>query len=135
MWPNINGGLVSATVSFIIPAYQSGQTLGRTLSSVVAQSVFDWEAIVVNDGSDDRTAAIACDWVERERRIRFVDLPHGGASRARNAGIAASTGKWLVFLDADDTVLPHFLKHMLVRVAQAERSGRGSTWWRAATTG
>lgn len=116
---------MSASVSFIIPAYQSGQTLGRTLSSVAAQSVIDWEAIVVNDGSDDRTAAIARDWVEREPRIRFVDIAHGGASRARNAGIAASSGKWLVFLDADDTILPHFLRRMLARAAQEEQAGRG----------
>ena len=116
---------MGAFVSFIIPAYQSGQTLGRTLSSIVAQTVRDWEAIVANDGSDDRTAVIARDWAARDPRIRLLDLAHGGPSHARNAGIAASIGTWLVFLDADDTVLPSFLRHMLARVEQEKRAGRG----------
>ena len=101
------------TVCFVIPAFRSELTLGRTLASVVAQSKRVWQAIVIDDGSDDRTLEIARSWAGREARISVIDLPHGGPSYARNAGIAAADSAWLVFLDSDDTVAPLFLATML----------------------
>jgi SAM-dependent methyltransferase len=115
---------MGAAVSFIIPAYRSGSTIGRTLASLAAQSVPDWEAIVVNDGADDDGPELAAGWAARDPRIRSFDQPHGGASRARNTGITRSSGEWLVFLDADDTISPNYLEAMLRKARLEERARR-----------
>lgn len=100
-------------VSIIIPAYRNAATLSRTLASINAQRHRNWRAIIACDGSTDGTYEIACQAAASDNRITALDLPHGGASRARNAGLAEATGDWLLFLDADDTISPGFLSHML----------------------
>lgn len=91
-----------SAVSVIIPARDAAGTLAETLDSVLAQSFGDWEAIVVDDGSRDATAAIAADYAVRDSRIRMTRAPGLGVSGARNAGIAEARGSRLLFLDADD---------------------------------
>lgn len=100
-------------VSFIIPAYQAAETLGRTLESVVAQTVTDWEAIVVDDGSSDGTSKIARDWSAREPRIHPYRQANAGVSAARNFALSKASGRWLNFLDADDWVAPNLLGTLL----------------------
>ena len=85
-----------------MPAYDAEQTLGATLDSLHAQTFADWEAIVVDDGSTDGTAALVETRARADTRLRLVRQANGGVSTARNAGIAAATGTWLAFLDADD---------------------------------
>ncbi|MDB5690494.1 MAG: hypothetical protein JWL91_2370, partial [Sphingomonas bacterium] len=119
-----NGGGMSAAVSFIIPAYRSGSTIGRTLASIAAQSVPDWEAIVVHDGAGDTGFAVSTAWGACDPRIRSFEQPHGGAARARNNAIARSSGDWLVFLDADDTIAPAFLKLMLGKARRRAATDR-----------
>lgn len=119
-----DGRFMVAAVTFIIPAYRSGQTLGRTLASVAAQTVTDWEAIIVHDGAGDPGLAVSSGWAVRDPRIRSFEQPHGGAARARNNAIARSSSEWLVFLDADDTIAPAFLKLMLERARRLAAAGR-----------
>ena len=90
-------------VSVIIPAYNAAWCVRRAVDSVLAQSFRDYELIVVDDGSQDETAAILASYGDA---LRVVSKPNGGLSSARNAGIAAARGEFVAFLDADDWWLP-----------------------------
>jgi glycosyltransferase involved in cell wall biosynthesis len=109
--------LVSPLVSVIIPALNAGATLGRALDSVAAQTYPHWEAIVVDDGSSDDTAAL----VERrgDLRCRVIRrVTRGGPSRARNDGIAGARGEVIALLDADDEWLPEKLARQVAALEQ-----------------
>lgn len=90
-------------VSIIIPSYRSGKTLGYTIDSALGQSYANLEIIVVNDGSDDCTGAVANSFGSR---IVYLSQENGGLSAARNAGIGVAKGEFLLFLDADDLLHP-----------------------------
>ena len=91
-------------VSVIIPVFNNAATVGRAVSSALAQD-FDrgFEVIVVNDGSTDTTTEILASFAER---IRIITQENRGPAAARNAGVAAAIGEYLAFLDADDEWLP-----------------------------
>ncbi len=103
-------------VSVIVPAYNVEKTLAETLDSLLGQTMADWEAIVVDDESDDGTAQIAARYAERDDRFRYIRRENGGASAARNTGIAAARGRWLAFLDGDDWWAPDLLSHLTALV-------------------
>jgi glycosyltransferase involved in cell wall biosynthesis len=94
-------------VSVIVPTYNRADTIRRAIESVKAQTFDDWELIVVDDGSDDDTASIIEGLAPRMTVIRQENR---GFGEARNAGIHASSGKYLAFLDSDDEFLPHHLE-------------------------
>lgn len=89
--------------SVIIPAYNGAKTLSRAIQSVLDQSFRDFELIVLDDGSTDRTAAVAQGFGQR---VRYRHQPNGGVSRARNHAAQLARGRWLAFLDCDDWFLP-----------------------------
>lgn len=99
-------------ISVIIPAYNAGRTLAACLDSLRAQTHTDWQGIIIDDGSTDNTRAIAEQYAAQDRRITVLHQPNGGECAARNAGLAAATGEYIAFIDADDTVLPTYLQHM-----------------------
>jgi len=86
-------------VSIVIPCYRQGSLLAQAVDSALTQTYPAAEVIVVNDGSDDETDSVARSFADQ---IRYVAKPNGGLSSARNAGIAASRGRYSLFLDADD---------------------------------
>jgi glycosyltransferase involved in cell wall biosynthesis len=92
-------------ISVIIPVYNNESYLSDTLDSLLAQTFRDFEAIVVNDGSEDGTEAIIDRYAARDKRIRKLSCEHRGVSGARNAGLQAAKGRYAAFLDGDD-VLP-----------------------------
>jgi glycosyltransferase involved in cell wall biosynthesis len=92
-----------AKVSVIVPCYNGAATIGRALASVFAQSFIDYEVVVVNDGSTDDTAAVLARYGDR---IRVITQPNRGLSAARNAGVRASAGEYIAFLDDDDEWMP-----------------------------
>lgn len=100
-------------VSIVIPAYNSATTITETLKSVFAQTFSNWEVIVVNDGSNDETATIAERLAAQDSRIRAVNQLNSGASVARNTGIELAQFEWLLFLDADDWILPTHLEKLI----------------------
>ena len=97
---------VPVKISVIIPAWNAADTIARTLDSLLAQTMPHWEAIVVDDGSTDDTAAIVGTYRSRDERVRLVRQANGGLSAARNAGIRHASHDWLHFLDADDWMAP-----------------------------
>ncbi|HEY0029233.1 MAG TPA: glycosyltransferase family A protein [Bacteroidia bacterium] len=92
----------SSYFSIIIPTYNRKEILTRALNSLIAQTEKDWEAIIVDDGSDDDTLAHISSYLEKDKRIRYLHQEHSGAALAKNKGIAAARGKFLTFLDSDD---------------------------------
>jgi len=98
------------TVSIIVASYNFGRFLPQTLDSVLAQTFGDWECLVVDDGSTDDTADVAERYAQRDPRIRLLKLPHRGVSATRNAGIRATKGELIQFLDADDLLIPEKLE-------------------------
>lgn len=89
--------------SVIIPAFNSAQTIGRAIHSVLDQSCAPLEVIVVNDGSTDDTEKVVAGF---HRHVKNLYQPNTGVSSARNAGAKAARGEWLAFLDADDWYYP-----------------------------
>lgn len=89
-------------VSIVVPCYNQGQFLDDALASILRQTYASIEIVVVDDGSSDGTAAAA----HRYPSVRVIRRERGGAAAARNAGLQASGGALVVFLDADDRLLP-----------------------------
>lgn len=101
-------------LSIIIPAYNMEDYLSKCLDSVIYPELGDYEIIVVNDGSTDRTAAIASDYVRRfPSLIRLISTPNGGLGHARNVGLDNASGEYLFFLDSDDSLSPAALPEIM----------------------
>lgn len=92
------------TISIIIPVYNVERFLHRCLDSVLNQTFQDWEAICVNDGSPDNSAAILNEYAARDARFKIITKENGGISDARNVGTAAARGKYILYLDSDDFI-------------------------------
>jgi CDP-glycerol glycerophosphotransferase len=92
-------------LSVVVPIYNVEDYLDECLRSLAGQTFGDFEAVLVDDGSTDDSAAIAQRFADADARFRVVRQPNGGLSRARNAGTEAAEGEYLAFLDSDD-VLP-----------------------------
>ena len=96
-------------LSVIVPAFNAARTISQTLKSLQAQTMTDWEAIVVDDDSDDMTYNIARAFGERDPRIWAVRLPHNiGAAAAVNRGMQCASGRYYAVLAADDYWLEDF---------------------------
>ena len=106
-------------VSVITPTYNRLRLLGPAVASVCAQSVADWELIVVDDGSSDGTV----EWMRArgDPRIHCISLPHtGDVGRLRNEGARAARGQFLAFLDSDDLWHPAKLETQLMQMRAAD---------------
>jgi glycosyltransferase involved in cell wall biosynthesis len=103
---------VSPTISIIIPAYNAEQFLAATLNSVLAQTVSEWELLIIDDGSHDSTRMISEKYAARDPRIQVWTKANAGVSAARNFGYARSNpnSEFLCFLDADDVWEPKALE-------------------------
>jgi Glycosyltransferases involved in cell wall biogenesis len=95
-------------VSIIIPCYNQGAFLGETLDSVLAQSMNDWECIIVNDGSSDDCESVALSYCNKDARFKYYYQDNSGPSVARNNGIMHSCGDFILPLDSDDIVDPTY---------------------------
>ncbi len=99
----------ASSLSVVIPAYRAAGVITPTIESVLAQTLAPTEIIVVDDGSPDNTAAVVAQFGPG---VRCVRKPNGGVSAARNAGCAASTGQFVLFLDQDDLITPTHLEKL-----------------------
>lgn len=95
-------------ISVVIPLYNKEKTIEQSLRSVLQQKGCDFEVVVVNDGSTDNSV----EQVKKidDARIRFISKENGGPGSARNLGAEKAQGEWIVFLDADDELLPNALR-------------------------
>lgn len=104
-------------ISVIIPVYQVEKYLKRCIDSVVHQTFHDFECILVDDGSTDRSGDICDQYAKIYSNCRVIHKQNGGLSSARNAALSKACGDFLCFLDSDDMLHPQALELML-RVAQ-----------------
>ncbi len=89
-------------VTVIIPVYNMEQYLAECLDSVITQSLRDIEIICINDGSKDNSITILRAYESRDNRIKIIDQENKGVATARNIGIKAASGKYVIFMDSDD---------------------------------
>lgn len=104
-------------VSVIIPCYNGAAYLPACMESVLAQTMPDFEAILVDDGSRDNTLALAQAIAEKDPRVRVYHQENAGVSAARNLGLEHACGEWITFVDSDDLLLEDALETMLSAVS------------------
>jgi len=108
-----NGQEISEpSVSVVMPAYNAARYIAGAIRSVIDQTFSNWELIIVDDGSQDETAAIIKPFLD-DARISYIHKENGGAATARNVGIKVSHGNLIAFLDADDLWVPEKLARQL----------------------
>ena len=91
-------------LSVIIPVYKVEQYIAATLESILSQHFKDFEILLINDGSPDRSGQICDEYAAKDSRIRVFHKQNGGVSSARNMGLDNAAGQWITFVDADDTL-------------------------------
>ena len=114
-------------VSIVVPVYNVDKYLKQCLNSILNQSYVDWECIVIDDGSTDLSWKICDTFASKDDRIRVIHQKNQGVSKARNVGIDAAKGEFLVFIDPDDYINEDYLcalindqKETGVDIVQAE---------------
>jgi glycosyltransferase involved in cell wall biosynthesis len=106
-------GTKEPRVSIVIPVYNAQKYIVDAVESMLAQTFGDFECIVVDDGSTDRTAQLLERLAERDSRVRPLHVPHGGIVEALNAGIDVARGDLVARMDADDVALPARLEEQV----------------------
>ena len=109
-------------VSVIIPAYNAENFLARTLESVLSQTYQNIEVLVIDDGSQDRTAEIVQSIAQKDSRVILLQQENSGVAAARNLGINNSIGEFIAPIDADDIWYPQNLEKQVQCLLQAEAS-------------
>lgn len=100
-------------ISIIIPIYNTGEKLYRCLDSVKLQTFFDFECLMIDDGSTDESPAVIDSYAADDVRFLAVHKKNGGVSSARNVGLDKAKGEWIVFLDSDDVLQPNHLEILM----------------------
>lgn len=105
-------------VSIIVPVYNIKEYLPRCVQSLLGQSFGDFEILLVDDGATDGSGALCDELAKGDGRIRVVHKPNGGLSDARNAGLDAATGEWILFVDGDDYLVSDAVERLLAQASQ-----------------
>lgn len=122
-------------VSVIMAAHDAAGTIAEALASLGQQAHPAWEAIVVDDGSTDETAEIVERLAARDPRIRLIRQARQGPGAARNAGLTVALHPWVLFLDADDWLLPHALERLGQEAAGGKVDAVHGAWARVSSRG
>lgn len=101
-------------VSVIMPAFNVENFIAESIKSVQGQSFTDWELLIINDGSTDKTIDVITDFLA-DSRIKLISQANQGVSVARNTGLNCSNGEWIAFLDGDDLWHPDFLQKLILQ--------------------
>jgi glycosyltransferase involved in cell wall biosynthesis len=113
-------------VSIVIPAYNADRTILETIESVQNQTFTDFEIIVINDGSTDRTLEVLQSI--SDDRLKIFTYENGGVSTARNRGIAHAVGEFIAFLDSDDLWTPDKLELQYAALKHNPTAGVAYSW-------
>ncbi len=119
--------IADGKISMIIPVYNREAYIQECIDSVLAQSYQNFEIVIVDDGSSDRTYEICKELATKEPRIRLFSMGHCGVSAARNKAIDEASGEFLFFLDSDDVIYPSLLEALVSAMQQtgADMAGTG----------
>lgn len=105
-------------ISIIVPVYNSEQTLNRCIDSILGQTYRNFELLLINDGSKDRSGEICDEYAQKDSRVKVFHKENGGVSSARNVGLDNARGEWVTFVDSDDyydlKALDIYLKYTII---------------------
>lgn len=110
-------------VSIIVPCYNHASFIDEALQSVLKQTYINWECIIVNDGSIDKTEIIAKNWCNKDSRFSYIYQQNEGPSSARNNAIKKCKGEFILPLDADDSISSDFLEKLVPELLNDESLG------------
>ena len=116
---------MSPSISVIVPVLNREKEIEECIHSVLEQSCTDWELLIIDSGSTDRSKEICQRLAAVEQRIRLLDAPRG-VSKARNIGVDAATGRYLFFLDSDDVIHPSLLETLYVGMEEHQAGMAGT---------
>ncbi len=94
------------SISIIVPVYNVENYLGKCVESILNQTFKDFELILVDDGSSDKSGVMCDQYKEQDKRIKVIHKENGGLSSARNAGLEVAEGEYIGFIDSDDWIMP-----------------------------
>lgn len=112
---------MNPTISIICPVYNVQEFLQKCVDSIVVQSFRDWELILVDDGSPDESGRICDEYAAKDERIRVIHKTNGGVSSARQTGLEAAKGEYIIHADPDDWTEPTMLEDLYTK-AKAENA-------------
>lgn len=107
-------------ISVVVPVYNAAAFLDECVRSILDQTFRDIELILVDDGSTDSSPGLCDGFAAQDGRVRVVHLPNGGVSAARNHGLDLATGRFVQFVDSDDSILPQMLERMHAEAVEAD---------------
>ena len=99
-------------ISVIIPMYNAEKYIKKTLNSIIEQSYQNWEIIIIENGSEDKSPDIIREYEKKYPEIRMIKGPGKGPGPARNRGLKLAKGDYIVFVDADDYISENFIKQL-----------------------
>ncbi|HEY9193775.1 MAG TPA: glycosyltransferase [Methyloversatilis sp.] len=120
---------MNPSISVLMPCHNGAAHLARSTASVRVQTCADWELIIVDDGSKDDSWEVIRQLAVTEPRIVPLQQSQSGAAAARNTALAAARGRWVAFLDADDTWHPDFLSRMSAALSGREHEALAYCGW------
>ena len=112
--------LSNVTISILMPVYNSQEYLKNTVQGVINQSYKEWELILVDDGSKDNSKNICIELQKFDNRIRFINKENTGVSDTRNIALDNAKGKYIAFIDSDDSVHKDYLKILLSSIEKSK---------------
>lgn len=104
----------SPKISVIIPVYNVEKYLRRCIDSILAQTFTDFELLLIDDGSKDKSGEICDEYAKKDSRVRVFHKENGGVSSARNLGLDNASGEWVCFVDSDDMVKPEYFASFMM---------------------
>ena len=99
-------------ISVIVPVYKAEKTLGRCVDSILGQTFADFELLLIDDGSPDRSGELCDTYASKDSRVKVIHQKNSGAAAARNVGLENASGEYISFADSDDFVAPDFLESL-----------------------
>lgn len=99
-------------ISIIVPVYRAEKYLNACVDSILCQTFTDFELVLIEDGSPDQSGAICDEYAQRDDRVRVIHQPNQGQAAARNHALPMTQGRWLCYVDSDDTIHPQMLAYL-----------------------
>ena len=105
--------MLKPSVSIIVPVYSIEKYVSTCVKSIMTQTFSDYEVLLIDDGSTDNSGEICDRYASEDSRIQVIHKPNGGLTSARNAGLCAAKGEWIMHVDGDDWIEPTMVEQML----------------------
>lgn len=111
---------MSEKISIIVPVYNAEKYIEKCIQSIIDQTYTNIELLLVDDGSNDESLSIIKSWEKKDARIKVIQQENSGVSAARNAGLREATGRFIQFIDSDDTISLDFCCKMINIIGDAD---------------